>query len=165
MNIFKVNGKFNFGDLLISILVALGGGIVIGFITSASEKQYLNLAKPIFSPPSWLFPIVWTILYLLMAIAAYRVYELKQQGININNALLFYSIQLILNFLWPLIFFKLRLYGLAFIELVILFIFIIITFIKFIKVDKISSILLVPYMLWVAYAGALNFFIWMMNEM
>jgi tryptophan-rich sensory protein len=165
MNIFKVKEKFNFGDLIISILVALGGGMVIGFITSASEKQYLNLTKPIFSPPSWLFPIVWTILYLLMAIAAYRVYELKKQGININNALLFYSIQLILNFLWPLIFFKLRLYGLAFIELAILFIFIIITFIKFIMVDKISGVLLIPYMLWVAYAGVLNFFIWMMNEM
>ncbi|QAA33925.1 TspO/MBR family protein [Clostridium manihotivorum] len=165
MNIFKVNGKFNIGDLIISILIALGGGMVIGIITASSDKQYLNLSKPILSPPSWIFPIVWIILYLLMAIAAYRVYQLEKQGININNALLFYSIQLVLNFLWPLIFFKLRLYGLAFIELVVLFIFIIITFIKFLKVDRVSGILIAPYILWVTYAGVLNFFIWMMNEM
>ena len=165
MNIFKVNGKFNIGDLIISMLVTLGGGMVIGFIISDSEKQYLNLSKPIFSPPSWIFPIVWTILYLLMAIAAYRVYQLKKQGKNINNELLYYSIQLVLNFLWTLIFFRLRLYGLAFVELIVLFIFIVITFIKFLKVDKVSCILLAPYILWVAYAGVLNFFIWMMNEM
>lgn len=165
MNIFKVNEKFNLGDLLISILVAIGGGTVVGWYTVNSGQLYNTLDKPFFSPPALAFRIVWPILYLLMAIAAYRIYEVKKQGTDVGRALLFYIIQLLLNFLWPFVFFILNLYGLAFVEIILLFIIIIITFIKFIKVDKFAALLLLPYILWVAYAAVLNYFIWMMNEM
>lgn len=165
MNILKVNNKINFGDIIISILIALGGGLVTGFFISSSSKQYLNLDKPWYFPPSWIFPVVWTILYILMALAAYRIYQYKKQGEYINGALNFYIIQLALNFLWSFIFFEANLYGLAFVELVILWAFIIITTIKFFKIDKISGILLIPYLLWVTYAGYLNFIIWTLNEM
>ncbi|GFZ31668.1 tryptophan-rich sensory protein [Clostridium zeae] len=165
MNFFKVNNKFNIGDLIISILITLGGGLIIGFITKDADKLYVNLNKPIFAPPGCVFPFVWSVLYILIGIAAYRIYELGKQGKNTKNALVYYSIQLILNFLWPIIFFKLRLYGVAFIELVMLIIFIFITIIKFFKVDRVAGFLLLPYILWCLYACVLNLFVWIMNEM
>ncbi|GKU25488.1 TspO/MBR family protein [Clostridium folliculivorans] len=165
MSFFKVNNKFNIGNLIISILITLGGGLIIGFIINNADKQYVNLNKPMFAPPSWVFPIVWSVLYILIGIAAYRIYELKKQGKNTKNALVYYSIQLILNFLWPIIFFKLRLYGVAFIELIVLIIFILITTIKFFKVDRVAGFLMLPYILWSLYASILNLFVWIMNEM
>ena len=165
MNIFKVDGKFNLGDLIISLLITLGGGFIIGQFTSNSKVLYENLKKPIFAPPAIVFPIVWTILFILMALAAYRVYQKSKNGVETHSALTFYGIQLIFNFLWSIIFFKFNLYGLAFIELVVLLILIIVTTIKFYKVDKVAGMLMLPYILWVTFAGVLNFFVWMLNEM
>lgn len=164
-NIFKVNGKVDIGSLIISILISEGLGFIAGIFTVGSSSQYIQLEKPWFSPPPIVFSIVWPILYLLMAIAAYRIYMIGKEGTNVKGALTLYSIQLILNFLWSFIFFKFRLYGLAFIELIILFIFIVLTTISFFKKDKISGILMIPYALWVVFAGVLNFFIWLLNEM
>ncbi|ELC8458146.1 tryptophan-rich sensory protein [Clostridium perfringens] len=165
MNIFKVNGKFNLGDLIISLLITLGGVYVIGKFTQESVQVYGTLNKPWFSPPAIVFPIVWTILYILMAIAAYRIFLRHKQGEKTKSALWFYIIQLVLNFAWSIIFFHFKLYGLAFIELIILLIFIVITTIKFFKFDKIAGILMIPYIIWVSFAGVLNFFVWMLNEM
>lgn len=165
MSKLKVKGKFDFGDLIISLLITLGGGLVVSWFTSNSQDLYGELVKPCFFPPPVVFQIVWPILYILMAVAAYIILQREKNGQDIKGALKFYGIQLFLNFLWSFIFFKFQLYGLAFIELIILWIFILITFIKFIKVDKVAGILLVPYLLWVTYAGVLNFFIWMLNEM
>ncbi|SQC07712.1 TspO/MBR family protein [Clostridium perfringens] len=165
MNIFKVNGKFNLGDLIISLLITLGGGYVIGKFIKESVQVYSTLNKPWFSPPAIVFPIVWTILYILMAIAAYRIFLRHKQGEKTKSSLWFYIIQLVLNFAWSIIFFNFKLYGLAFIELIILLIFIVITTIKFLKFDKIAGILMIPYIIWVSFAGVLNFFVWMLNEM
>lgn len=165
MNIFKVNGKFNLGDLIISLLITLGGSFVVGKFISGSTEMYEGLNRPWFSPPSWVFSVVWTILYILMGIAAYRIYLRYKEGEKTKGALIFYGIQLLLNFAWSIIFFVFRLYGLAFIELIILLIFIIITTIKFFKFDKVAGWLMVPYIIWVSFAGVLNFFIWMLNEM
>lgn len=165
MNIFKVKGKLNIGDLIISFLITLGGAFAISKFTEDSMIKYASFNKPWFSPPAIVFPIVWTILYTLMAIAAYRIYQYRKNGDKTYGALAFYVIQLILNFAWSIIFFKLNLYGLAFIELVILLVFIVITTVKFFKVDKIAGLLMIPYILWVSFAGVLNFFIWMLNEM
>lgn len=165
MNIFKVNGKFNLGDLIISILITLGGGFVISKFISGSTEGYESLNKPWFSPPAWVFATVWTILYILMGIAAYRIYQRYEEGEKAKGTLLIYGLQLILNFAWSFIFFYFKLYGLAFIELIILLILIIITTIKFFRFDKISGLLMIPYVAWVSFAGVLNFFIWMLNEM
>ncbi|EGT2190723.1 tryptophan-rich sensory protein [Clostridium perfringens] len=165
MNIFKVNGKFNLGDLIISLLITLGGGYVIGKFIKESVQVYGTLNKPWFSPPAIVFPIVWTILYIIMAIAAYRIFLRHKQGEKTKSVLWFYIIQLVLNFAWSIIFFNFKLYGLAFIELIILLIFIVITTIKFLKFDKIAGILMIPYIIWVSFAGVLNFFVWMLNEM
>lgn len=85
MNIFKVNGKFNLGDLIISLLITLGGGYVIGKFTQESVQVYGTLNKPWFSPPAIVFPIVWTILYILMAIAAYRIFLRHKQGEKLSQ--------------------------------------------------------------------------------
>ena len=164
--IFKVNNKFNLVALIKNILLPLGGGLLIGFLTRNSMVVYNSLKKPIFTPPSFVFPIVWTILYILMGISSYMVYIKKFENIDVSSALFVYEIQLLLNCLWSFLFFGLRLYGVSFIELVILFAFVVLTVVRFYKkAGKKSAILLVPYLIWLVYAGTLNFYIWMLNEM
>ncbi|MCI6275142.1 MAG: tryptophan-rich sensory protein [Clostridium sp.] len=161
----KEKKKVDIGALIISLLISVGGGFIAGIFNKNSMMMYANLQKPAFSPPAILFPIVWTILYILMGIAAYRVYMVIKETNTSKLPLVLYGVQLLLNFLWPFLFFKFRLYGLAFIELVILFVFIILTTVAFFKRDKVAGILMIPYALWVAFAGVLNFFVWMLNEM
>lgn len=163
-NIFKVKGKIKIIPLIISILIPIAGSGLVFLITRNSMTLYANVNKPVFSPPAYVFMIVWPILYILMGIASYRIYMYREEGENIGNALFYYLIQLLLNYLWSFIFFSFRLYGLALIELVILFIFIIITFVKFSKIDRISGYLLIPYILWCGFAILLNFSIWDLNE-
>lgn len=163
--IFKINNKFNLVALIKNILLALGGGLLIGFLTRNSMIVYNNLKKPIFTPPSIIFPIVWTILYILMGIAAYRIYMNNKSGRDDKGAYFYYLIQLSINFLWSIIFFNFRLYGISFILIIVLVILIILTTIKFFKVDKIAGALMIPYILWVSFASMLTFFIWMFNEM
>ncbi len=164
-NIFKANGKYDIGALIISLLISEGLGFVARKFTPNSSEIYKNLAKPFFSPPTLVFGVVWPILYALMAIAAYRIWLKGKEGKNVRKALVLYTIQLILNFLCTFIFFQYQLFGLAFIEILFLLIFIILTTIEFFKVDKISGILMLPYTLWVAFAAVLNYFIWVFNEM
>jgi len=163
--IFKVNGQFKILPLIGSILLPLTGSLVVGYLTKNSMNIYNGLVKPTFAPPGWIFMVVWPVIYILMGIASYRIYMLRAQGKDVGKALFFYLVQLLLNFLWSFIFFSFRLYGLAFIELAILFIFVLITFIKFIKLDRVAGFLLVPYILWLIFAGVLNFMIWAKNEM
>lgn len=152
--------------LILNILIPLLGGFIVSYINRNAMSVYnTTVKKPFFTPPSIVFIIVWTILYILMGIAAYRIYIKNKENNDDNGAYFFYLVQLILNFMWSFIFFTFRLYGLSFIWIIILFIFVVITFIKFIKIDKIAGFLLVPYMLWLVFAGILNFFVWVFNEM
>jgi tryptophan-rich sensory protein len=155
---------------IIPLIISVGIPLFIGRITSLlipnMDSIYGELVKPSFSPPGIVFPIVWTILYILMGIASYKVYVLKYHNIDVSSAMFVYSIQLLLNFLWTVIFFGFRLYGLAFLELVILVLFVILTIKRFYKrAGKKVAILLIPYLMWIIYAGVLNFFVWMLNEM
>ena len=164
-NLFRVNGKIKILPLIVLILLPVLGSGLIYYLTKDSINIYSTLEKPVFAPPSFIFMIVWSILYILMGLASYRIYMLRYQGENIGSSLFFYIVQLLLSYLWPILFFSLRLYGVSFIELVILLIFIVITFIKFIKLDKVAGILLIPYIIWGSFAAVLNFFLWMKNEM
>lgn len=163
-NIIKVNGQKDIFALIMSIIFAEGVGFLSGLLSMADMMQYKELVKPSFSPPGFVFPIVWPILYLLMAVAFYRIYLLGKQGRDIKKAALYYIIQLALNFLWSIIFFRLNLYGLAFFELLLLWVFIVLTTIEFFKKDKIAGLLMIPYILWVSFAAVLNYSIWMLNE-
>ncbi|MBL4935711.1 tryptophan-rich sensory protein [Clostridium sp. YIM B02515] len=131
----------------------------------SNRENYESFIKPSFAPPEWVFGIVWTILYLLMAIAAYRIWLKGKKEANVRKALTLYGIQLLLNFLWTIIFFRFRLIGLAFFELMLLLIFTLLTTFEFFRIDKIAGILMIPYILWVSFAGVLNFTFWMLNNM
>ena len=105
----KKNKKVDIGALIISLLISVGGGFIAGIFNKNSMMMYTNLQKPVFSPPAILFPIVWTILYILMGIAAYRVYMVIKETNTSKAPLVLYGVQLLLNFLWPFLFFKFRL--------------------------------------------------------
>lgn len=157
------NEKNRIGELIIDILIPLAGGLIIGFLITNSGQQYGQLIKPSFAPPSWIFRVVWPILYILMGIS-YNIYKHKTKSDNLKVNLLYYF-QLIINFLWSFIFFRLKLYGISFLLAVFLAVLVGILFYKFFKTDKVSSLLLVPYLLWLIYASVLSYFIWMLNEM
>lgn len=165
LNIFKVNGEFKLIPLLINILIPLLGGAIVGYLNKNAMSTYEALKKPFFNPPGIVFPIVWTILYILMGIAAYRIFMKNKQGVDDKGGYFYYLVQLMINFLWSFVFFTFRLYGVSFIVIIILFILILITLIKFIKVDRIAGFLLIPYLIWVSFAGVLNYLIWVLNEM
>lgn len=160
------NKKIRILPLIISILVPLLIGGIVNIILPNTKEIYNSLSKPIFAPPAEVFPIVWTILYILMGISSYMVYIKKFENIDVSSALFVYEIQLLLNCFWSFLFFGLRLYGIAFIELIVLLAFVILTIFRFYKkVGKKPALFLVPYLIWLVYAGVLNFYIWMLNEM
>ena len=152
--------------LIMSIIFPLLIGSIPMLLIPNMQSIYESLKKPFFAPTASVFPIVWIILYILMGIAPYMVYMKKYDDVDVSSALFVYVIQLLLNLFWTFIFFGFRLYGLAFLELVILFLFVILTSVRFYKKAGLKPfLLLIPYILWLVYAGVLNFFIWMLNEM
>lgn len=164
MSILKVNGKRNLLLLFLLVFLIEIGGFVSGLLSNSGASQYMEFIKPAFSPPGWVFPVVWTILYLLMAIALYRIILWGNEGKNIGKAVLYFIIQLALNYLWSIIFFRFNLYGIAFLEILLMLLFIVLTTIEFCKIDKKAALLMVPYILWVSFAAVLNYFIWMLNK-
>ena len=147
--------KPNIKKLLIALAIPLAVG-GLSALLSGGMGEYMQFNRPPLSPPGWLFPIVWTILYLLMGYASYRILTSGADPDAIRKALTFYFIQLILNFLWPLVFFGLQWYFVAFILLLVLWAFIYLTLYFFGKIDDTAQTLLIPYLLWVTFAGYLN---------
>ena len=147
--------------LALTFSAALIGSI---FTREAVIDWYATLNKPFFTPPDWLFGPVRTILYLLMAISAFIVWQKGIANPAVRIALILYLLQLILNALWSVIFFGLKLPMLAFIEILLLWGAIGFTILAFAKVSIFASILLVPYILWTSFAAILNFSIWLLNR-
>jgi translocator protein len=126
-------------------------------------EWYSRLQKPPWNPPSWIFGPVWTVLYTTMAIAAWLVW--KRGGFATQRvALAFFSLQLLLNALWSPLFFGLHLPGLAFVDLVLLWLTLLATVSAFWKAHRLAGAMLLPYLAWVTFAGALNFAIWRLNR-
>lgn len=144
---------------LLYILTPLIGGSIVGLIINKSI-DYNYLVNPPLSPPSYLFPIVWSILYLLIGIS-YYIYR-KNNNDNPSTIKLYY-IQLILNYLWSIIFFTLKLRTLAVIWIIVLAITIIYLMIRFYKEERTSFYLFIPYILWVLFATYLNIGIVVLN--
>ena len=128
---------------------------------SGNMSSYSILDKPAFSPPGFIFPIVWTILYILMGISSYIVYSSNSP--NKPKALLIYGIQLFFNFCWSIIFFGLDLYLFAFIWLIALIFIIIIMIRQFYIVSPLAAYLQIPYLIWCIFAAYLNFSIFILN--
>ena len=146
-------------SLALWIALCLFAGF-IGSLFSPGE-WYQSLEKSSLTPPNIVFPIVWNILFILMGIAVWRVWERRSQGAN--YALLLFIIQLVLNMLWSYLFFGLQRPELALIEIIILWAAILATTIAFFKIEKIAGILLLPYLGWVSFAIYLNYSIYHLN--
>ena len=147
--------------LLLSLLISLGTGGLAALFTGNSMEFYQSLKQPPLSPPGWVFPLAWTILYSLMGVAAYLVWMRDSTGRN--GALFFYGLQLIFNFVWPLLFFNARAYLASLIGLLLLWVLILITTARFFQETKAAGWLMIPYLLWVAFAGYLNAGVWLLN--
>ena len=145
--------------LAISILIPVLLGVAAAVISRSGMEDFNFLTKPPLSPPPILFPIVWTVLYTLMGISAYRIHEKAPK----SSALAVYGLQLAFNFFWSLIFFNANRYLFAFVWLVALWLLIIVMIVKFYKIDKVSAYLQIPYLLWVTFAGYLNYAIYVLN--
>lgn len=154
--------KLDWKKLLICLAIPLAAG-GLSALLSGGMDSYQALNQPPLSPPGWVFPIVWTILYLLMGYASYRILVSDAEPSAIKTALVFYGIQLALNLLWPLIFFGLQWYWAAFLCLLLLWVFIYLTMYRFGQTDDTAENLLIPYFLWVTFAGYLNFGVALLN--
>jgi translocator protein len=156
--------KINYFKLLASVFLCQFAGAVGSVFTASSlEDWYLLLEKPVFNPPSWVFFPVWTLLYTLMGISLYIVWEKGLQNKEVKIGLIIFGIQLFLNSLWSFLFFGLRTPYYAFIEIIFLWIAILLTIFQFRKISKTASYLLVPYILWVSFASLLNYYLWILN--
>jgi len=150
---------------IISIIIALGVGIVSSLLTMDNMRIYSEVNTPPLSPPSIVFPIVWSILFLLMGISAAMIYTSDNASLGERKkALYIYALSLFFNFTWSLIFFNLREFLFAFIWLVALFVLILKTIIEYYKINKVAGLLQIPYAIWVAFAGYLNFGIYLLNK-
>lgn len=148
--------------LIISILIPfLASAIGSLFTASSVSTWYVELQKPSFNPPNWVFGPVWTLLYLLMGVALYLVWAEKAK--NKKPAFIAFGIQMSLNALWSVLFFGLQNPLLAFIEIIFLWISILATTIFFYRISKRAAYLLIPYILWVSFAAVLNFAIFYLN--
>lgn len=158
----ETHKKLNAGKLFIALAITLGAGIIAGLFSMNAAQVYSTLILPSFSPPSWLFAPVWIILYILMGLALYRILMLPDQN-EARLPILYFSIHLLFNLLWPLLFFTFGLRLAALADILILFFYVMLTIVKFYRVDKLAGLLLVPYALWVAFAALLNLWIVLLN--
>lgn len=158
-----MKNNIRFGLLALAVAIPLCIGSVSAMLTKDMMKEYLLLNKPPLSPPGWVFPIVWTILYVMMGLASYLVINSGADRELIIKALVFYGVQLVFNFFWSILFFKYSLYLWAFIELVAMWLTIIITSVLFFRISNPAGILMIPYILWSTFAGYLNFAVFKMS--
>ena len=147
--------------LIIAIVIPLAVGGLAGVLTMNSMGFYETINKPPLAPPGFLFPIVWAILYTLMGISSYLIW--KEHTAESRMALYIYAVQLILNFIWPLIFFNGRMYLFAFVWLLVLLATVIYMTVKFYEINKLAGLLQIPYILWLIFASYLNFATFLLN--
>ena len=151
----------------IKLIISIALPQIAGFLGSLFTVKnipvwYAGLNKPSFNPPDWIFGPVWITLYVMMGISFFIIW-IKNDIPNFRFLLSLFILQLSLNSLWSIIFFGLKSPGFAFLEIVILWLAIFMCVIYFYKVSKLSSLLLLPYLLWVSYASVLNYSIWRLN--
>lgn len=150
-------------SLLLCIAIPLIIGGLAGFISKDSMGIFATLNKPPLSPPGWLFPVAWTFLYVLMGLSSFFVLTAEAPKEEKSNALAVYGLQLFFNFFWSFWFFNQQLYWFSFIWLVVLWILILKTILLFYPISKPAAFLLIPYLIWVTFAGYLNLGIAMLN--
>lgn len=145
------------------ILLSMGAGILSGLLTRAGTVEFSrSVVQPPLSPPAILFPIVWTVLYLLMGISAARV-SLQEPSPERSRGLNLFVAQLIVNFFWSPIFFNAKAYGFALLWLILLWVLVFAMIRSFRKTDPLAALLQIPYLLWLTFAAYLNAGVWLLN--
>ena len=146
--------------LVIILLVTLGSGALVGFLTRDSMSVYSQIVKPSFAPPSWLFPVAWSILYAAMSVSLWLILRQDQPS---RGIVVLYALQLLVNLVWPFIFFTMQAFGLAFWCLILLLALVIWLMIRAFQVTPAAGWLLVPYAAWCTFAAVLNFAVARLN--
>ena len=154
-------GVIKLKPLMISLAIPLAVGALSGVLSMNAKDVYSTLELPALSPPPFLFPIVWTILYILMGISAYLV-AVTNSPLR-QKALFVYGLQLAFNFVWPLLFFVSQAYWVSFVWLAILWVLVFIMIILFYKIRPAAAFLQIPYLLWITFAGYLNLMVAILN--
>ena len=155
--------KIHWKLLVLCIVIPLAVGALASLLTGGGMEVFESVNKPPLSPPAWLFPVVWTILYILMGISSYLVLTSGAEENEISKAMTIYGYQLAVNFLWPTFFFNFQWYLFSFLWLVLLWVLVLVMIIRFWGIDRTAAYLNIPYLVWLTFAGYLNLGIWWMN--
>lgn len=155
----------SFWRLIFCIALPLGVGGLAALLTRNAVRDFgQTVNQGPLAPPAWLFPVVWTVLYLLMGLASYLVSVSPSPLEERRRALVPYAVQLVLNFYWPIFFFNMRMYLFSFLWLIFLWLLILLSTVRFSRISKPAGLLLLPYLLWVAFAGYLNLTVYLLNR-
>ena len=149
--------KMSIGTLIISLFIPMLIGGISASLSAQGMAMYGSMNKPPLSPPAWVFSVAWTILYLMMGLASYFIIVSEADGRSKAMALIFYGVQLLMNFMWSIVFFNLGAYLLAFIWLIIMWGMVIVCAFRFYSINRIATFLFIPYILWLTFAAYLNF--------
>ncbi len=154
-------------NLIFNIALPIGVGALSGLLTMGGMKEFASMNQPPLSPPGWVFPVVWTILYVLMGFATYLVWQsdvrMTESFMTRESALQVYGVQLVVNFFWSIIFFGFSQYFFAFLWILLLLALIILNIVFYAKIRPLAGWLLVPYLLWVTFATYLNLGVFLLN--
>lgn len=150
-------------QLIASILLCLSIGALSGIATASGVKTwYIDIIKPVFNPPNYIFAPVWTVLYFLMGVSFYLILQ-GPKSVEKSKAICLFFLQLTLNFAWSFLFFKYHLIGIACIEIILIWLAVLAMILQFYKVNSWAAKLQIPYLLWLSFATVLNASIWWLN--
>ena len=155
--------RFDLKKFVLSLLPPLLAGGLSALITRGDMDLYKNINRPPLSPPGIVFPIVWTVLYILMGVSFYMILVKRDIYANKKTAFVWYFASLFLNFIWSPVFFSARQYLLAFVILVFLYVTVAVTAFLFYKIDKPAGLLQIPYIIWLTFAAYLNLGVFILN--
>ena len=157
--------KNNIRSYIVAVIVPLAVGVLSALLTRGNMDIYSQVKTPPLSPPAFLFPVVWTILYVLMGVSSGLVWNRRENDLQAaRSGLMYYAASLAFNFTWSIIFFNLRSFLVALAWLLVLLYLIICTIIEYRKVSLVAARLQIPYVVWVSFAGYLNAGIWLLNR-
>lgn len=154
--------KIKWSKLITIVLVTELVGLIASLLSGNIKKVYMTINKPALAPPSWVFGIVWSVLYLMIGVAAYIVYE-SEETEQRKKAIWLYWVQLFVNFVWPIVFFRFLMFEAALLVIGVLDILVVITTREFYKINKFAGKLMIPYLLWLMFATYLNLGIALLN--
>lgn len=155
--------KISWKKLIICIAIPLAVGGISAFLTKDAMRSFESIPKPPLSPPGWLFPVAWTILYVLMGLASYGILTADAPAEEKQNTLYIYAVQLGFNFFWSLFFFNGKLYLFSFVWLMVMWALIIWLTVRAYHIRKWAAWCLIPYILWVTFAAYLNLGVYLLN--